>query len=282
MNNSLNQYESYLRDEKELSDSTLECYMRDIKQYRDHIQANGIDNIHGAGKSHIQKYIYTMKDQGISPSTVLRKISSIRSYYRFLIHKNEITQDPTINLQVPKNQRKPPSILTITEINRLMAQPIGNDPKSIRDKAMLELLYGTGIRVSELTNLNVEDVDVDKGIIICGASDKQRIVEMGERANHYLMIYLKDGRNQMIRLKEEKSLFVNFHGRRMTRQGFWKIVKHYTQQAEINKIITPHTLRHSFAIHLLNNGTDIHSLQEMLGHSDLTTTQIYAQILEDA
>ena len=183
-------------------------------------------------------------------------------------------------MEGPKNQRKPPSILTINEINKLMDQPQGDNPKAIRDKAMLELLYGTGIKVSELINLNIDDVDINNGKIRCSSANKERIVKVDNRALTFLNIYIKEARNQLVRNKNEKALFVNFHGKRMTRQGFWKIVKFYTEKAEINKDITPHTLRHSFAIHLLNNGTDIRVVQEILGHSDLSTTQIYTHLID--
>ena len=274
------QYESYLKKEKSLSSNTLECYMRDIRQYEDYMNSIGIDDISLVNKSHIQSYLNKKEEEGTSPSTILRKLSSIRSYYKFLVQKNKIFQDPTEYLEGPKNQRKPPSILTINEINKLMDQPQGDNPKAIRDKAMLELLYGTGIKVSELINLNIEDVDSKNGKIRCSSSNKERIVKVNNRALTFLKLYIKEARNQLIRNKNEKALFVNLHGKRMTRQGFWKIVKFYTEKAEINKDITPHTLRHSFAIHLLNNGTDIRVVQEILGHSDLSTTQIYTHLID--
>ena len=279
MNDDFIEYESYLMDEKTLSSNTLECYMRDIRQYKAYMESIGIDSIYIVSQPLIQDYIHTMEEEGISSSTILRRLSSIRSYYRFLIHENKIAQDPTENLEGPKNERKLPSILTVGEIHRLMDQPMGKDPKSIRDKAMLELLYGTGIRVSELINLNIEDIDAINGRVKCRGSNKERIMEIGARTLTYLKLYLEESRNQLIRNKEEKSLFVNFHGRRMTRQGFWKIVKFYTQKAKIDKDITPHTLRHSFAIHLLYEGADIHALQEILGHSDISTTQMYTQLM---
>ncbi len=280
MKDDLIHYESYLTEEKSLSSNTLECYMRDIKQYLTYLDSMQIDGINEADRSCIQEYIHRLEDEGISTSTILRKLSSIRSYYRFLIHENKISHDPTENLEGPKSERKLPSILTIAEINRLMDQPMGEDPKTIRDKAMLELLYGTGIRVSELINLNIDDVDVNKGIVKCRGSNRERTMDIESRTLTYLKLYLEQSRPQLVRNKDERSLFVNFHGRRMTRQGFWKIVKFYTQKANIDKDITPHTLRHSFAIHLLNKGADIRVLQEILGHSDISTTQMYAQLMD--
>ena len=171
--------------------------------------------------------------------------------------------------------------MTNNEINKQKDQPQGDNPKAIRDKAMLELLYGTGIKVSELINLNIDDVDINSGKIKCCSANKERSVKVGNRALIFLKIYLNEARKQLVRNKNEKALFVNFHGKRMTRQGFWKIVKFYTEKAEINKDITPHTLRHSFAIHMLNNGTDIRVVQEILGHSDLSTTQIYTHLIDN-
>ncbi|NLJ41688.1 MAG: tyrosine recombinase [Clostridiales bacterium] len=280
MGDGLFRYESYLNQEKSLSSNTLECYLRDIRQFMAYIKTTDVNNINKADDSLIKEYMQLLEVKGISASTILRKLSSIRSYYRFLLQKNEIFHDPTVNLEGPKNKRKPPSVLTVQEIDRLMNQPSGSDPKSIRDRAMLEFLYGTGIRVSELINLDLDDIDVENGILRCRRSNKERNININKRALSYLKQYLYDSRKQLIRNKEEKSLFVNFHGRRMTRQGFWKIVKFYTKKAKIKKDITPHTLRHSFAIHLLNDGVDIHDLQEILGHSDLSTTQMYTQLID--
>ncbi|NLJ65755.1 MAG: tyrosine recombinase [Clostridiales bacterium] len=280
MKDILGLYKSHLMNEKSVSVNTLECYMRDIKQYKAYVLNTEV-SINAADQSIVQAYINSLQDEGISSATILRKLSSIRSFYKFLVSINEISSDPTENLETPKNKRKLPSILTLEEISKLMDQPSGKDHKSIRDKAMLELLYGTGIRVSELIGLNLEDVDINGATIVCRSSSKVRTTNIEKRAIPYLQNYLKDSRVKLVRNKEEKALFVNFHGRRMTRQGFWKIVKYYTQKANINKDITPHTLRHSFAIHLLNKGTDIQALQEILGHSDLSTTQMYAQIRDN-
>lgn len=281
MNDILGLYKSHLMYEKSVSRNTLECYMRDIEQFKTYVLNSGVSAIEAMDQSQIQSYIKALKDSGISASTILRKLSSIRSYFKFLIHIKEISSDPTENLEAPKNERKPPSILTVSEINRLMDQPIGKDPKSIRDKAMLELLYGSGIRVSELIGLNFGDLNIEDGTIVCRSSDKERTTMVGDKVIHYLKIYLKEGRPHLVRDRGETSLFVNFHGRRMTRQGFWKIVKHYTRKAKIDKDITPHTLRHSFAIHLLRKGTDIQELQQILGHSDLSTTQMYIQLMDN-
>lgn len=277
MNGFLDEYEMYLTDEKKLSSNTLECYMRDIHQYIIFLEDRKLYDIRATRSSHIEDYMDSIRKQGVSSSTILRKLSSLRSYYGFLMRKNYIKEDPTINFEGPKNERKLPSVLTPQEVNRLLAQPCGQDPKSIRDKAMLELLYATGIRVSEIISLKVSDIDIKKKQLICYSSGKKRIVPVEPNAFHYLKIYLEEARNELIRNKDEKTLFVNLHGKPMTRQGFWKIVKCYKEKAKINKDITPHTLRHSFAIRLLNKGADIKVVQKMLGHSDLSTTQIYTQ-----
>ena len=193
-----------------------------------------------------------------------------------MLEEGYVEQNPTIDLKAPKVEKKPPCILTAQEIRTLLAQPTGKDSKALRDKAMLELLYATGIRVSELVALNIDDVDLERGSIKCDNNNK-RIVPVNTQALYYLKQYLFYARGLMIRDDSEVALFVNFHGNRMTRQGFWKLIKHYTSEAKIDKDITPHTLRHSFAIHLLNDGADIHRLKEILGHSALSTTQVYAQ-----
>jgi integrase/recombinase XerD len=281
MKDILEQYKSHLMYEKSVSLNTLECYMRDIMQYRAYVLNTGVNGINATDQSIVQAYIKALQDEGISSSTILRKLSSIRSFYKFLVSIDEISLDPTENLEAPKSKRKLPSILTLSEISKLMDQPSGKDPKSIRDKAMLELLYGSGIRVSELIGLNLVDLDINNATIVCRSSGKERTTKVEDRAISYLENYLRYSRVKLVRDNHEKALFVNFHGRRMTRQGFWKIVKYYTQKAKINKDITPHTLRHSFAIHLLDKGTDIQALQEILGHSDLSTTQMYAQLRDN-
>ena len=278
MNTFLDEYETYLTKNKKLSANTLECYVRDVQQYIVFLEDRKLFDIRTTCPEHVKDYMNSIKEQGVSSSTILRKLSSLRSYYRFLLQKNYIQQDPTLNFEGPKNKRKIPSILTTQEVNRLLEQPQGKDPKSVRDKAMLELLYATGIRVSELISLKIDDIDINKRQLICNSAGKKRIVPVEPGALRYLKAYIQDARHKLIRNKNEKTLFVNFHGKPMTRQGFWKIVKFYKEKAKIDKDITPHTLRHSFAIRLLSKGADIKSVQEMLGHSDLSTTQIYTQL----
>lgn len=277
----IGEYKSYLKNDKNLSANTLESYIRDIVQYVEFIKNKKIDDIQKTTSSVLLSYMLQLEKSGAAPSTVMRKLSSLRSFYQFLLNRRYITHNPTSNLKSPKNKRKLPNIPSIKEIDKLLEQPQGNDLKAIRDKAMLEVLYATGITVSELISLNIDDVDVKMGFLKCRKGSKERTVPLGTTALHHLNRYIVKARDKMIHQKGEKAFFVNFHGRRMTRQGFWKIIKSYSEKAHIDKDITPHTLRHSFAIHLLNNGADIHAVKEMLGHADISTTQIYAQLTSD-
>ena len=274
----LDEYETYLTSGNNFSPNTLDSYISDTKQYLEFLQSKDIPSISYTSDAIVLSYMLHMEKSGGAPSTVLRKLSSLRNYYRYLLANDLIDKDPTINLEVPKNERKVPCTLTIEEMKKLLEQPRGNDFKSIRDKAMLGLLYATGIRVTELISLNMDDVNITMGYIRCCGSNKERVVPIGSIALQFLDIYIKQVRDKLIYSKDEKALFVNIHGKRMTRQGFWKILKHYKETAQIAKNITPHTLRHSFAMHLIDNGVDIRSVQEMLGHSDISTTQIYNQM----
>ncbi len=272
------EYEDYLVKEKDLSTNTLESYQSDVRQYVAFLEKKSVEEISHTTHASVLSFMLSLEKSGGATSTILRKLSSIRSYYRFLMTIHQLDQDPTLNLDLPKNQRKVPNTLTEQETQTLLSQPSGEDSKSIRDKAMLEVLYATGIRVTELINLNVEDINPVLHYIKCCGNHKERVIPIGEIAMISLQAYIVNVRDLLVRDPEEKALFVNIHGRRMTRQGFWKIIKYYTQKAEIEKDITPHTLRHSFAAHLLSNGADIRSVQEMLGHSDISTTQIYTQL----
>ncbi len=272
----LSEYEDYLCGERSLSTVTLRSYTTDIKQYIAYLESRNITDIRQTSNASVLSYmLYLEKHNAVS--TVLRKLSAMKSYYLFLLTSRIIDKDPTSNLKLPKSERKVPSTLTVEEVSRLMEQPMGNDPKSIRDKAMLELLYATGIRVSELIALNTYDLDLALGYIILSGAGKKRAIPIGKSAITALETYLKQARNELMRDENVTALFVNMHGKPMTRQGFWKILKQYNQTAGISKHITPQTLRHSFAMHLINNGADIRSVQELLGHADISTTQIYSQ-----
>jgi len=271
----------FLEHEKGLSDNTLQSYRRDIVQYISYLNKMNITNIAGVNKTTIITYLLYLQKEGRATSTISRNLASIRSFYQYLYKLNMIEQDPTQDLESPKVEKKLPQILSTQEVELLLNQPKCVDLKGYRDKAMLELLYATGIRVSELINLNVDDVNIEMGFIKCTKGNKERVIPLGSIAISALEDYLHKARGLMIQDPNEPALFVNCNGRRLTRQGFWKIVKIYKNQAKINKDITPHTLRHSFAAHLLENGADLRSIQEMLGHSDISSTQIYTQLAKN-
>lgn len=268
---------NYIQNEKELAKNTLEAYLRDIKQFNEYLKSYSSLDILQVNKTIILTYLMYLQKNGKSTSTISRNLASLRSLYQYLLNKGLVKEDPTQNLHSPKQERKIPNILTTEEVDLLLSQPKVSDFKGARDKAMLELLYATGIRVSELISLDIDDINFEIGYILLEkGSSNERIVPVGEIALKYMGIYIEQFRETVINNKDEKSLFVNCHGGRLTRQGFWKIVKYYTKKSNINKTITPHTLRHSFAVHLLQNGADLRSVQEMLGHSDISTTQIYS------
>lgn len=272
------QYVSFLENEKGLSDNTLQSYRRDVEQYIGYLQELNITNLKNTSKTTVIAYLLNLQKKGRATSTISRSLASIRSFYQFLNKIHEIENDPTSNLESPKVEKKLPQILSPKEVVLLLEQPKCDDLKGYRDKAMLEVLYATGIRVTELTSLNVEDVNIEMGFIKCKNGLKERVIPMGSISINAITSYISKARNLMILNPKEEALFVNVNGRRLTRQGFWKIIKIYKNQAKINKEITPHTLRHSFAAHLLENGADLRSIQEMLGHSDISSTQIYTQL----
>ncbi|SDY49079.1 integrase/recombinase XerD [Proteiniborus ethanoligenes] len=275
-------FNSYLERERELSNNTIESYIRDLKQFDKYSKENGLSSITDANKTLILTYLIYLQKTGKSVSTVSRNIASLRSFYQFVLNEGIIKKDPTINLQSPKQEKKLPSILTSDEVEILLEQPDIKCTKGVRDKAMLELLYASGIRASELISLDLDDVNLSMDYILSSKdTSNERVIPIGKMAVDILTLYIKEHRGKLVKDNEEKSLFVNYHGKRLTRQGFWKIVRGYTKQAKINKNITPHTLRHSFAAHLLQNGADLKSVQEMLGHADISTTQIYTLITKN-
>lgn len=278
MNMLLNDFIHYLTHEKELSKNTLESYRRDISQYIEFLQDKSVISFKDTNKTTIITYLLHLQKMGKATATISRSLASIRSLYQFLLNEKMIEKDPTLNLESPKSEKKLPSVLSLKEVELLLSQPDEKSEKGIRDKAMLELLYATGIRVTELVSLDHNHLNLDMGYIKCCNGTKERIIPIGSMARDAIGKYVTQCRQNLVRDQEEKSLFVNYHGSRLTRQGFWKIIKMYTQKAKINKKITPHTLRHSFAIHLIQNGADLRSVQEMLGHSDISTTQIYTQL----
>ena len=266
----------FLQNEKKLSDNTLQSYKRDIIQYQNYLEENGI-NYAKVSKEDIKAYLNYLKQIGKKPSTISRNLASIRSFYQFSIRNKKIKNDPTEDVQSPKIEKRVPSVLTAQEVELLLEQPKDVDLKGTRDKAMLEFAYATGMRVTEIINLNIEDVNLEGEYVICRVGSKQRNIPLGSLSLKALKEYIDEARPILIRNEKEKALFVNVNGQRLTRQGFWKIVKYYKEQAHITKDITPHVLRHSFATHLLQNGADLKSIQTMLGHSDISSTQVYMQ-----
>ena len=271
--------EEYLIENKHASNNTVASYMRDIHQYASYLLELGSDVL-DATQQTISEYVHWLQGRGKSPATVSRSLASLKSLYLFAVNEDEIDQNPVHNIKLEKAEKKLPQILSGKEVELLLEQPKCSDMKGYRDKAMLELLYATGIRVSELINLNYDDVSLSGGFIRCAGNGKVRIIPLYPEALQAMSDYMEDIRPKMIAVPTEQSLFVNVSGERMSRQGFWKIIKYYQEKAHIDKDITPHTLRHSFAAHLLENGADLRSIQEMLGHSDISSTQVYAQLVK--
>ena len=266
----------FLENDKKLSSNTLQSYKRDITQYQEYIDKNGLNYLK-INHEEIDKYFEGLKEMNKKTSTISRNLATIRSFYQFLLRTKKIKKDPTVGVQSPKVEKKVPSILTSKEVELLLEQPKNIDLKGIRDKAMLEFAYATGMKVTEIISLDIEDVNLEEGYVTCKNKDKSRNIPLGSLSLKALQDYVENSRNILIKDEDVEALFVNTNGQRLTRQGFWKIVKYYKEQAHITKEITPHILRHSFATHLLQNGADLKAIQTMLGHSDISSTQIYMQ-----
>ncbi len=276
----LTSYQSYLANEKHASQNTLSSYMRDLNQFASWLSEHSPTDLRKVRQPQISEYVEWMTGKGKSAATVTRSIASIKSFYLYLQGRGEVKANPAKGVATAKVERKFPEILTSHEVELFLEQPQCVDAKGYRDHAMLELLYATGIRVSELIALDEKDVNLSTGFIRCTSKGKERMIPIYTAAVKAMADYMKDIRPQLIADPEETALFVNMNGERMSRQGFWKIVKHYQEMAQINKDITPHTLRHSFAVHLLENGADLRSIQEMLGHADISSTQIYTHVVK--
>lgn len=266
----------FLRNDKKLSDNTLQSYKRDIMQYHDYLSKNKMSYAKVTNED-IKTYLEVLKENGKKTSTISRNLATIRSFYQYLVRIEKIKVDPTENIQSPKIEKRVPSVLSTDEVELLLDQPKDVDLKGTRDKAMLEFAYATGMKVTEIIDLNIEDVDFENSVVTCHSGKNERTIPLGTLAEKALKEYVDDARPILIKNDKNHSLFVNMNGSRLTRQGFWKIVKYYKEKAHINKDITPHVLRHSFAAHLLQNGADLKSIQAMLGHSDISSTQVYAQ-----
>ncbi len=271
----------FIKNDKKLSDNTLQSYRRDVLQYKKYLEANNI-NYTKVKSNGIKTYLQYLHDMNKKSSTISRNLASIRLFYQFLLRNNKVKADPTEGIQSPKIEKRVPSILTSEEVSLLLEQPKNIDLKGIRDKAMLEFAYATGMRVTEIISLNIEDVNLKEAYVICKTGNKQRSIPLGKISLKALKEYIEDSRPILIKTESEKALFVNINGRRLTRQGFWKIVKFYKEQAHIAKDITPHVLRHSFATHLLQNGAELKAIQTMLGHSDISSTQVYMQFQDES
>ena len=280
MTDSINLYETYLLETKHASANTVASYIRDLKQFDKYVRDNLSVPLEALTPEQATVYFAWMTNSGKSSATVTRSLASIKGFYSFLVSSGAMETNPVKTVHLAKAEKKLPQILSGREVELLLEQPQCTDPKGFRDKAMLELLYATGIRVSELISLDVDDVNLPAGFIRCVSGVKSRMIPLYPAAIRAIQTYLTQIRPSMIADPAESALFVNLSGERMSRQGFWKIIKHYQQTANIQKDITPHTLRHSFAAHLLENGADLKSIQEMLGHSDISSTQIYAQIVK--
>ena len=276
----MEKFRIYLTEEKKASSNTLSSYLRDIRQFGEYLDSHESIGYTEASEEVLNRYVARLRGIGKSVATVSRSIASLKCFYAFLILQRIVTENPTGKLVPGKSEQKLPQILTSSEVELLLEQPECTDFKGFRDKAMLELLYATGIRVSELISLNVSDVNLSAGAIRCVNHDKERFIPLYPAAIRALSEYIEFVRPQMLARKDDVSLFVNVGGERMSRQGFWKIIKSYQAKAHIKKDITPHTLRHSFAAHLLENGADIRAIQEMLGHADISSTQIYSQLVK--
>jgi len=273
-------FEDYLTNEKHASRNTLSSYLRDVRQFSEYMASHDGCSLYDAGEEELQEYIAFLRNSGKSVATVSRCIASLKNFYGLLVTREIVQVNPALSLVPDKTVQKLPQILTSKEVELLLEQPKCTDMKGYRDRAMLELLYATGIRVSELIALDIGDVNLAASVIRCRGREKGRVIPLYPAAIKALSEYIEFIRPQMISDPDEQSLFVNISGERMSRQGFWKIIKSYQAKAKIEKSITPHTLRHSFAAHLLENGADLRSIQEMLGHADISSTQIYSQLVK--
>ena len=281
MNKTLDSFKSYLINVKKCSNNTLDAYIRDISSFISYCSINGTSDIKRVDEDFILKYLEYLKFIGKSDATKTRITASLRSYFKFLVLDKTISSNPAEGIKNPRTAKKMPGILDSKQIMLLLSQPDGDSYKSVRDKAMLELLYATGIKVSELIGLTVSDINLQIGILHTHGGKNERIIPIYPTAAKHLGEYISSVRPALVQNDDEDRLFTNMNGQPMSRQGFWKIIKYYADRAGIKEEITPHTLRHSFAAHLLENGAQLKDIKEMLGHSDISSTQIYAQFIKN-
>lgn len=281
MEKQINNFLEFLKNDKKLSENTLQSYRRDIVQYKEYISKKNIDYL-SIESEDINSYLKYLQKSNKKTSTISRNLASIRSFYQYLLKTKIIKKNPTEGIQSPKIEKKAPSVLSSKEVELLLEQPSTEDLKGMRDKAMLEFAYATGMRVTEIISLDIDSVNFEQGFVVCKNGAKQRNIPLGTMSLKALKDYIDKARPIIIKDDSIKALFVNINGKRLTRQGFWKIVKYYKEQAHISKEITPHVLRHSFATHLLQNGADLKAIQTMLGHSDISSTQVYMQFQDES
>ena len=281
MEKQINDFLEFLKNDKKLSENTLQSYKRDIVQYEEYVSKKGLDYLNIEFED-INAYLKFLQKNNKKSSTISRSLASIRSFYQYLLRTKNIKVDPTDGIQSPKIEKKAPSVLSSQEVELLLEQPSTEDLKGMRDKAMLEFAYATGMRVTEIISLDVDAVNFEQGYVVCKTASKQRNIPLGTMSLKALKEYIEKARPIIIKDDSVKALFVNINGKRLTRQGFWKIIKYYKEPAHISKEITPHVLRHSFATHLLQNGADLKAIQTMLGHSDISSTQVYMQFQDES
>ena len=276
----MTEYLNYLKNTKKSSNNTIQAYRRDLNFFFEYLNKNNMDYLK-VSYDDVQKYMEELNGEGRKAASVSRRLATLRSFYGFLLKKKLIKAIPTNKINMPKIEKKAPMVLTSDEVEILLSQPKSNYLKGIRDKAMLEFAYATGMKVSEIINLDLKDVNLVDSYVVCNEGYSKRVVPLGRISKEALVEYLDNSRPYLLKTEDEKPLFVNIMGNRLTRQGFWKIIKQYQEQAHIDKEITPHVLRHSFAIHLLQNGADMRAVQTMLGHTDIASTQVYMKLIDD-
>ena len=281
MEKQIKSFLEFLKIEKKMSANTLQSYERDILQFYKYLNQNKI-NYAKVDQDDIKEYLNHLQEAGKKTSSISRSLASIRSFYQYEVRNKKIKINPTEGVQAPKVEKHAPTILSAQEVELLLDQPKDVDLKGTRDKAMLEFAYATGMRVTEIISLNIDDVNFANSSVVCKTDSKQRTIPLGSLSIKALEEYVERARPILVKDENENALFVNINGRRLTRQGFWKIIKYYKEQAHITKDITPHVLRHSFATHLLQNGADLKSIQTMLGHSDISSTQVYMKFQDDS
>ncbi len=275
MNKEINLFIEYLHNQKKTSENTQLSYKRDLTKLQKFMQQQGVNQVNDIGDKELEAYLHFLEKQNFKASTISRHVASIKAFFAFLEKEYMVVKSVAEGLQAPKIDKKLPQVMTEEEVLSLLEQPSGQTPKELRDKAMMELLYATGIRVTELIHLNLNDVNFKTDCVICRDNHKERVIPFGSKVRNALVDYIELGRSTMMSEAVE-TLFVNCNGKPMSRQGFWKLLKTYAKKAGIKTEITPHTLRHSFAVHMVENGADLRNLQEMMGHSDISSTQIYA------